>query len=125
MGNASQNTFFVDDDEVTLFLYQRLAKKMDIKAQYCKDGQELLDVIQEYEHANIVLDVNMPVVNGLNVVRELDKAGTLENHNIMVMMGSSDVDAVRKELEAYNIQRFETKPLTEDVFKEFLELNTV
>lgn len=124
MSNAHQNTFFVDDDEVTMFLYQRLAKKLDIDASYCIHGQELMDALENCTHANIILDINMPVMNGLTVIRELHKSGRLSDYRIMVMMGSSDVQEIRDELKKYNVERFVPKPLKVEVFKEFLELDT-
>ncbi|MGB0165524.1 MAG: response regulator [Luteibaculum sp.] len=113
--------FFVDDDEVTLFLYKRLAKKLDIDSEFCENGQVLLDALESTNSGVIVLDINMPVLNGIEAVKELDKKGTLHQYTVLAMLGTSNMDTVKHQLEEFGISNFIEKPLKESTLRLLLE----
>ena len=62
------------------------------------DGQQLLDVAQRIGHEAVVLDLSMPRLNGLEVIRQLRRAGSASR--IIVLTMHSDVSYATEAFEA-------------------------
>ena len=120
----SNKVFFVDDDEVTLFLYKRLARKVGVEGIFCENGKVFLDKYRE-ENSNglVILDINMPVLNGLEVLKELDAAGEIAKVAVVAMLGSASKDEIRSQIEGFGVKQFADKHLNETKLYERLALD--
>lgn len=109
---------FVDDDEVTLFLYKRMAKTLQLTAQYATNGKEALEQFESFKPDCVFLDLNMPVMGGEAMLESLK--GKTDLPDIYVMLGTR--------LHAHNelankglpITDYIRKPLSADAVKEVL-----
>jgi len=111
---------FVDDDDVTLFLYRVLAESTaNCVPFYAKDGKEALDLIeQEAQTFDLAfVDINMPVMDGFELLRIHDNLPKEKQiKNLFVMLGT-DISSEKKErLNIYRINDFIPKPLRKDLF---------
>ena len=88
----------VDDSEVMhSFMRLLLTKKKDCQVRFLKNGQEALDTIQSVgEPSLILLDINMPVMNGLELLAHLTELGlTSRVPVILVSTEGRDEDVLR------------------------------
>ncbi len=106
---------FADDDEVTIFLYQRLSRKMGWdNVAYAKNGREALECVNQATEPidALFLDLNMPEMNGLEF---LEKHEALPEErkvkHVYIMMGSEMPDTVKSKVANYNIASLISKPL--------------
>ena len=56
---------------------------------FTHDGKEGLRLIKENNAHVILLDIGIPYFNGLQIIDELVKDGTIHNYNIIVITASS------------------------------------
>ena len=102
----------VDDDELNLTIAQFILKKAGISFVAASDGQEALDTWTEFKFDLILMDIHMPVMNGIEatrIIRERE-AGT-GNHTPIIALTA---DALREEQEYILQQGFDgyvTKPV--------------
>ena len=96
------HTLVVDDDEVAIMAVRRAFEKADVdsdRLHVAHDGREALDKLRaEYEGAGvprpyvILLDLNMPRMNGIEFLEELRQDDRLRDSVVFVMTTSSDID---------------------------------
>ena len=65
----------VDDDSIYLFVAQRTIKLQfpDTEITVCKNGKEALQQLNEGVPDVMLLDINMPILNGWEVLEHLNK----------------------------------------------------
>lgn len=64
---------FVDDDPVTLELMGQAAKLLGYQTLLARSGQQALDLIREEPPRMIFLDLMMPDMDGLTVLKQIRK----------------------------------------------------
>lgn len=120
------NILLVEDDEVDIMNVKRAFKKNNLKNPLfiARNGIEALEVLrgengkEKISGPTIVLtDINMPRMNGIELVREIRNDETLRTLRVFVLSTSDDD---RDKLEAYhlNVAGYILKPLS---FERFVE----
>src|SRR5690554_5790997 len=91
----------IADDEITIRNgLKNLIESYDLDLHVVatvEDGKEAIEVIEEYLPEIILMDINMPFVNGLQVIaraRELDK-----DSKIIIISGYDQFEYAQKALE--------------------------
>jgi CheY-like chemotaxis protein len=116
----------VDDDDIDVMNVQRAFKKNNIMNPLfiARDGLEALQILRDEgpngiprERRLILLDLNMPRMNGMEFLRELRDDPTLHNSTVIVLTTSDDE---RDKVEAYNLNvaGYIVKPVTFIAFVE-------
>lgn len=105
----------VEDDELDVISVQRSLKKFErpYELHVAYNGKEALEVLRGHEMLTpdvILLDLNMPKMNGLEFLKSLRKDERLKNMKVFIMTTSSD-ESDRSAAEAMGIAGFIIKPL--------------
>lgn len=100
----------VDDDQVDVMNVQRAFKKNNITNQLyvANNGIEALELLRGTEQTEkitpapkiILLDINMPKMNGIEFLRELREDPALHSISVFIMTTSNDD---RDKFDAYNL----------------------
>jgi signal transduction histidine kinase/CheY-like chemotaxis protein len=113
------NVLFVDDDYANRMLGKILFQKLKIKADIAESGNDALKRFSPGRYDMILLDINMPDLNGMEVarkIREIEKiSGTTHKTKIIAMTAN----AVKRHIEQYldaGMDYFMFKPFTEKSF---------
>lgn len=120
------DVLLVEDDEVDIMNVERCFRKQNIqhRLQIAHDGLEALDYLRS---ANgklpqvIILDINMPRMNGLEFLGELRSDPALCNLTVFVMSTSSN-HTDKTNAYRYNIAGYIIKPLTAEEFGNSLQM---
>ncbi|MEX2595095.1 MAG: response regulator [Anditalea sp.] len=119
----------VDDDPTTNFLNELLINEMGITNELiiALNGQEALDELIETCIRNnncpnlILLDINMPVMNGFDFLKRFNELDFKNKHSIVVVMLTTSLNPrdneKAKELKAKD---HISKPLTKEGLKDIL-----
>jgi len=79
----------IDDDQETVNVLGKMLKNKGHEFSCTHDGREGLRLIRENNADVILLDVGIPYFNGLQIIDELVKDDTINNHNIIVLTASA------------------------------------
>ena len=125
MSDKIVNILLVEDDEVDVMNVQRAFKKNNIlnPLSVAHNGVEALDKLRGTNGEPkinplpriILLDINMPKMNGLELLKELRADPVLHNISVFVMTTSND-DKDRFEAYNYNVAGYVIKPITFENF---------
>ncbi len=107
-----------DDDETTRLVLQRALTDSGCLALPVDDGGEIWPILEREDVRVLVLDLNMPGVNGWEVLRRLrDDLAFREKHvHVVVLSGQTDAESRSFALQLGAVQ-FLAKPLDLEVVR--------
>lgn len=99
MNNPQRSVLLVEDEGAVSLI---LGKEFEAKGYTvfkALDGKEGLDVALKEHPDAILADLKMPVMGGLEMVKELRKDGWGKNANVVILTNVSDLDMVQGAME--------------------------
>ena len=92
MDNSGSKIYVVDDDEGVRDSLTILCKSEGWQVDAFENGREFLDAFDPAQNGCLLLDLNMPVMNGHELIKILNTRG----YSIPVIVITSDEDARTK-----------------------------
>ncbi len=125
MDDRSLNILLVDDDEVDVMNVKRSLERAKVSnpLHIARDGVEALEVLRSgampKSRRLVLLDINMPKMNGIEFLRELRKDPALAPTTVVVLTTSNED---RDRIDAYqlNVAGYLVKPVTFNTFAEIM-----
>lgn len=117
------NILLVEDDEVDVITVKRAftTAKITNRLYVARNGVEALDMLRGTElppeRRLVLLDLNMPRMNGLELLREVRRDPALQNLSVVVMTTSNE-ERDRLEASQLNVAGYIRKPVS---FRDFAE----
>ncbi|GGX69786.1 sigma-54-dependent Fis family transcriptional regulator [Litorimonas cladophorae] len=111
--NTTPEVLIVEDTLSMALMYQQHLKKSGIKSEICQSGELALTELRKGKVDTVLLDLQLPDMNGLDIIQEMD--GT--NHNITFIVITANgsintaVDAMRAGAYDFLIKPFPTEKL--------------
>jgi len=108
----------VDDEENARIGLSRLLAKEGFIVDSVSNGYEALNYLRQQDVNLIVTDINMPEMNGINFLKELNKS--FPKSNVIMVTAYGGVESY---IEAMNLGAFEyiNKPVKMDELKSILK----
>lgn len=108
----------VDDDPIVRFIHTTLVNSLDpsISCYEAQNGKDALRVIQLSDFPDldvILLDLNMPLMNGFEFIEAFKKLESKHLPKIVVVSSSLDVDDQAR-CQSLGVKQFVNKPLSID-----------
>ena len=87
----------VEDDVILVEMYQAKFELEGHKVRVATNGEECLEVLEEYTPELILLDILMPKLNGFHVLKEIKKQPHLRQIPVILLtnLGEAEVDMNR------------------------------
>jgi len=112
----------VDDSRFIRQFTRQLLESMGVTCDEAVDGQQALDRLHGEEAFDYMLvDVNMPVMNGLQCVKALREAGLQVAMKVMMVTTEADNSFIEQALE-YGADEFLMKPFTAESLRQKLSM---
>jgi two-component system response regulator (stage 0 sporulation protein F) len=111
------NILIVDDQKGVRRLLEELFKKEGWSVTVAVDGQDAVDRVQEALPDIILMDVKMPVMNGLEAAQIILKQH--EGLPIVMMTAYGEIEVVKKALDA-GVKKCITKPFDIMVLRDMI-----
>lgn len=101
--NEKIRVLIVDDEEITLTrMASMIAGSEHIeKVRTAKNGREALDMVIGFEPDIIFTDMRMPVMNGIEMIEEINKMNLTKKPNIVLVTSDRGADIVVKSRELH------------------------
>jgi two-component system sensor histidine kinase/response regulator len=104
-----ETVLIVEDNEVLRKLFQTQLKHLKLSGDEAMNGQEAVDKVSQNEYGMILMDVSMPVMDGLEatkLIRQFEQSNKRKRVPIIAVTGISD----RESCLAAGMDDFMTKP---------------
>jgi CheY-like chemotaxis protein len=111
MGSRPRPVLIVDDDAEILAAEREVLAESGFRVVEARDGEEALRLVQEDLPAVVVLDVQMPGMDGPSFARELRMA--LRRVPLVILTGVADP---RREADRCNAEAYLAKPFDAQEF---------
>lgn len=122
-------TYIVDDDAIFVFVLKKLLEKNGNfgKMVDFKNGNDAIDILFSKESqlpCVILLDLNMPIIDGWQFLDQLEDSELKEQLNVYIMSSSIDRSDIEKSKNYSIVKDFISKPVNADKLDKILsEIN--
>lgn len=100
----------VDDDPTIVSIVTKIIENNGYRHMIASNGQEAINQIEQTQPDIILLDLNMPVMNGFDVCKYLKSNKHTHSISILMITGQEDNESVTLAFE-FGVDEFITKPI--------------
>ena len=93
--NKIPKILIVDDNEINRLLVRKVLKK-NFSLETARDGQSALDIVSGFSPDLILLDIEMPGLNGWDTCRKLKERKDTHDIPVIMLTGRTDIDAIEQ-----------------------------
>lgn len=112
----------VEDDEFSLFAGKRMLHKMGYSVTTAPDGREALAIMHEHDFDLVIMDIQMPVMDGVEATKAIRGADLGEKSHIPIIAMTAYAMAGDKErFLAAGMDGYISKPVDRDELKAVIE----
>ena len=111
----------VDDSRVVRKVARRILETQGFAVEEAENGQLALDACRRHLPGAILLDWNMPVMDGYQFVKAVRSKPKFNKLVLMMVTTETELDRLTAALEA-GIDEYVMKPFTKEVIEEKLEI---
>ena len=98
----------VDDDPTVIELYKRMFARKGLEVLVARDGEKGLQMIKDNKPDFVVLDIRMPKLDGLEVLKNVRKDEKVKDTPVLILT-NYDLTEYREEVAQLNAVDFLTK----------------
>lgn len=104
-----------DDSRLVRGIVERTVVSMGFEALLAVNGKEALNILEagDKDVNLMLLDWNMPLLNGIDVIRSMRKNDRFNNIAVLMVSTESEEDRIKEAISA-GAQGYLTKPFTPD-----------
>lgn len=111
----------VEDNHVNQMVTQRILHKLDCDVEIANNGQEALDLMHDQHYDLVLMDVSMPVMDGLEATQHIRTFDTRENqHTIIVALTAHAMEGDREKCLAAGMDDYLSKPARAEQLQKIL-----
>jgi len=111
----SQQMLIVESDQAISKLFEQWLKDMGFQATSVRDGGEAMQTLGSQSIEGMILDLQIPVMNGLTMLTQLRQR--YADIPVIVLAGVDMTDDLLEALES-GAQDYLTKPVSQQLFKQ-------
>ena len=102
----------VDDVSINISVLEALLTQFNIhNTEHAFNGMECLELCQTNEYDVIFMDINMPVLDGIEATRRLKSNPTFPTHTQIIAVTAVTGDEAKQQLMDVNIDGYVSKPI--------------
>lgn len=106
----------VDDSKVIRMVARRILEQLSFEIVEAIDGREALDACRQHMPDAILLDWNMPVMNGIDFLRALRQSDGGAQPIVVFCTTENDIAHIREAIEA-GANEYIMKPFDRDIIE--------
>lgn len=118
--NKSYTILIVEDNKINQVVTQNLLKKANYEYVVVNNGLEALNEAKNTKFDLILMDINMPIMNGKDATRYIRE---FDIHIPIIALTASDVDSVKRDCDGIGFNDIIYKPFDTYEFYQIIETN--
>jgi len=95
-----KSCLIVDDSKVIRMVAKKILQELSFETEEAEDGQSALDICRERLPTAVLLDWNMPVMNGIEFLRELRALPGGDGPVVVFCTTENDIEHIQEAIEA-------------------------
>lgn len=109
--NQKINILIVEDNKINRLVTSKVLEKNNFKCKVAENGYEALSEIQKHKFDIILMDINMPGINGFETAKLIKKS----NQNLpIIALTATDVKEIKNNITQSEIDEVIVKPFDEN-----------
>lgn len=100
----------VDDNDLSQKLIVKILDKLGITAKIAANGQEALEMIEQFDFDAVLMDIHMPIMNGIEVTQLIHQIAKYE-HLPIIALSAGATEAERNNCISCGMVGFVSKPI--------------
>ena len=111
---SKYTVLIVDDIPVNIILLKTMLDRTNVKILTAVNGQEALDIVRDLKPQVVLLDIQMPVMNGLEVLREIKSDPLLKDISVIMVSAYTSAEDIEQSM-SLGASGFIKKPVIMDI----------
>jgi CheY-like chemotaxis protein len=111
----------VDDCRINQKITMRTLTRLGYPAHVVADGQQALEALKRYPYALVLMDCQMPVMNGHQAAREIRRRETPGEHLPIIAYSTSSLSEEQTKCFTAGMDAFVEKPCTPEYLEAVLQ----
>lgn len=103
-----------DDSRVIRLLLSKIVSKLGFSVIEAEDGEDVVELTQTQEPNLIIMDWNLPVLDGIDALYKIRELNLSINPKVIFCSSSSDLDKINLAIEG-GADDYIIKPFDEDI----------
>lgn len=118
----TKRALLVEDNEVNQIIAKGALKKLGISTDVTNNGEEAIDAIQDKEYDIVLMDCEMPIMDGFEATRAIREWEKSQGKHIpIIALTADETEECRKACEEAGMDDFMKKPFRADQLKTILK----
>jgi|GEM_PF-2527824 len=109
--NDTANILLVEDDRVNQMVARKLLEKLNCQVTVANNGQEAIDSLNHGSYNIIFMDIQMPIMDGIEATRHIRKK---DKNSIIIAMTANVMKEDKQECLDAGMNDFISKPIKKD-----------
>lgn len=109
---AAVKVLIVDDFEDNIFLLEEILSALDMITTSVHNGQEAVDAVKASDFDLVLMDIEMPVMNGFEAAEEIRELDSPKNAVPIIAISAHNHDFFIERLDKCGINDYISKPYT-------------
>jgi len=111
-----KSCLIVDDSKVIRMVAKKILQELDFQTREAEDGQGALDLCKEALPDAVLLDWNMPVMNGIEFLRELRQLPGGDSPVVVFCTTENDISHIQTAMDA-GANEYIMKPFDSEIIQ--------
>jgi CheY-like chemotaxis protein len=118
---SSKTILIGEDSSVIQNLVKRVFELKDYRILVAKNGQQVLDILQKESIDLVLLDLNMPVLDGIACLKQIRQLDAPKNQVPVIAITGNAPNYSEAEFQALGFQDVDLKPINFDALFQKVE----
>lgn len=111
---SKYTVLIVDDIPVNIILLKTMLARTNVRILTAADGKAALDIVRELKPNVVLLDIQMPVMNGHDVLKEIKADDELKDISVIMVSAYTSAEDIEKSMKL-GASGFIKKPVIMDI----------
>jgi signal transduction histidine kinase/ActR/RegA family two-component response regulator len=120
--NSSQRVLIAEDNQVNQLISKRMVERLGFQVDVVENGKEALEALAARNYALVLMDCQMPVMDGYEATAAIRSSDTLSDPNIpIIAMTANVMEGDRERTLESGMNDYVAKPIAADQLQAALE----
>jgi predicted ATPase/signal transduction histidine kinase/CheY-like chemotaxis protein/HPt (histidine-containing phosphotransfer) domain-containing protein len=107
----NKKILIIDDSEISLEILEEYLENIGVKTEKAMSGEEGIKKIKENKFDMIIIDWNMPELNGIDTIKKIRNEFSPNDIPSIIMVSAYNIDEIKEAGKNVGINGFLTKPV--------------